>query len=520
MARRGPTAQEIAHWRLALIEEALDPDLTRRGRGEILRRIARGPVQWPTGVSRCVSLATLYRWLVSYREQGGLTGLRPRPRRDRGRRRRRLPVDVVPEALRLLEADPHQPLGFLVSVLEAHFATLGRPLKIPRSTLQRRLAATKAYARIRRTRTRARQRTRFVAREPHERWQSDAKGPFPVALASGERLGVHVLSILDDATRVVLAALVVLSPTLAAAVRVFRQAALRWGLCASFYADRASIFDAHAFRGGLAELGVHRIPTRAGNAPSRGKIEAYHRTIASAFARRLPSQVVVDLVHLQQLLDAVIHGYYQRRRHRTLKQSPEAALAGRVSARTVPPTRLVDAFRQERRLRAHRVTGEVDLPSATWLVPAALRGQKLVFLVDPPGEAPPVVVDAQGRRHPLRRAEVRSEDLPPKPAPEPERWGDGPLQTLYDAWHGQRRPQAQPGFGLPEVYALLARAAGRHVPRTDAEAALVQRAWRAHGPLAKKPTETAFRALAKALGPGRPIKTYLDALLARIRRRP
>lgn len=518
MARRGPSPKKIALWRLSLIEEALDPDLTQRGRGEVLRRMARAPVCWPSGDSRHVSLATLYRWLAAYRE-GGLDGLRPQPRRDRGRRRRRLPPDVVPEALRRLEADPHQPLGFLIAVLEAHFKTLGRTLKIPRSTLQRRLAATKAYDRVRRARERTRRRSRFVAAEPHKRWQSDAKGPFPVTLMSGERVSAHVLSIIDDATRAVLAARVAPSPTMGEAVRVFREAVQRWGLCEAFYADRASIFDSHAFRGGLAELGVHRIGTRAGNAPARGKIEAYHRTIASSFVRRLGHQDVVDFVHLQQLLDGVLLSYYQRRRHRGIRQAPEQALAGRVSARTVPPTRLIEAFHQERRLRAHRVTGEVDLQKVTWLVPSQLRGQRLVFLLDPPGEVPPVVVDpSNGRPLPLRRAAVRAEDATPEP--EPERWGEGPLQTLHDAWTGRGRPQAQPGFGLPELYALLTRASGRHVPKSDSEAALVQRAWRAHGPLARKPTEVAFRAIGRALGPGRPIKSYLDALAARIRRRP
>lgn len=519
MSRRGPTPKEIAEWRLSIVGDALDPDLTRRGRSELLRSLARAPVHWPDGESGRVSLATLYRWVAAFRDGGGLAALRPRPRRDRGKRRRRLPSEVLPEALRLLEADPHQPLSFLVAVLEAHFESQGRPIKIPRSTLQRRLAATTAYARIRRTRDRVRRRTRFVAREPHERWQSDAKGPFPVKLASGATVKVHVLSVIDDCTRAVLAARVVESPTMAAAVRIFREAVQRWGLCSSFYADRASIFDTPAFRAGIADLGVHRIASRARNAPARGKIEAYHRTIAGSFVRRLPAQTVLDLEHLQQLLDAVLLRYYQQRRHRALKQSPEQALGGRVSSRAIPPTRLVEAFREERRLKAHRTTGEVEIEGATWLVPDALRGQRLTFLVDPPGEVPPVVVNpSDGKPMPLRRAEVCAADA--ESSAEPDRWGAGPLQTLFDAWRGKVRPIAQPGFGLPEVYALLAQVSGRHVPRTDGEAAHVQRVWREHGPLARKPTETAFRAFGRSLGPGRPIKSYLDALIARLRSRP
>jgi hypothetical protein len=97
----------------------------------------------------------------------------------------------------------------------------------------------------------------------------------------------------------------------------------------------------------------------------------------------------------------------------------------------------------------------------------------------------------------------------PKP---PDRWAQGPLQAIYDRWQGQVRPLAEPGFGLPEVYHLLARAAGRQVPQSDAEAALVQAVYREIGPLPRAATESACVSIARELGQGRPLKTYLDAL--------
>lgn len=72
-----------------------------------------------------------------------------------------------------------------------------------------------------------------------------------VRLASGTRLEFHVLSVLDDASRAVLAALCLSTPDLCAAVRAFRLAVKRVGLPDLVYADRASIFDSVAFRKGL-----------------------------------------------------------------------------------------------------------------------------------------------------------------------------------------------------------------------------------------------------------------------------
>jgi transposase InsO family protein len=515
MRRRTRDEKAIALWRYEQIEEALatrSPKL----RGPLLERMSRRPVVWPSGVTKPVSLASLYRWIDLY-ERGGLSALRPRRRKDKGRRRARIPAEVIARAVALLSDDPEISMTLLLALLRAD-PTLdfsGRGVQIARSTLWRRLAADPVYRRLVRTKTRERRRTRYVARKPHQIWHLDAKGPVSVRLVSGERLVFHIMSVLDDASRAVLTALVILSPDLCAAVRVFRLAAKRWGLPDLVYADRASIFDSVAFRTGLAELGSHRIKVRARNPEANGKIEAFHRVLVAWFTGRLARQRVVDLVHLQQLLEAVLETVYQDHRHRGLRSSPRQALGDVVSPRRVTASRLEDAFRVERRKKAHRKTGEVDFPQGTFLVPDALRGQALVFLVDPDPEVAPVVVEpGTGRPLPLLRAAIRPQDRASEPAV--ERWGQGPLQTLYDAWQGKVRPSAEPGFGLPELFVLLAEAAGRPVPRSDAEAALIQRSYRSIGPLPRRATEAALRSIGHQLGAGRPVSTYLDALAQRV----
>ena len=512
--RLSPT--KIAHWRYEQILPALAEDLTSDVRGEIVRKLARRPVRWPSGGERRISAATLYRWIQAYRE-GDLAGLRPAVRRDKGTHKDRLPTWVVDRALALLGVDEELPLTMLLALLRADPEVQTERVKIARSTLHRRLASHPRYARLQKARKKARRRRRFVAREPHGIWQCDAKGPIKLKLADGRRASFHVLTILDDATRAVLAAVVVATPDLLAAVCVFRLAARRWGLPLKIYLDRASIFDSWAFREGLAELGSHRIETEAGNAEAHGKIEAYHRTLCSWFVERLPKQLVVDSVHLQQLLDGVIE-LYQDHHHREIKTTPRLALAGRTSRRAATAARLDDAFREERRLKAHAKTGEVDLPGGKFAVPEHLRGKRLVFRVDRDARLLPIVVEpGTGAHLPLTRLHVRPGDLPAEgvgPRPGSQRWAEGPLQRLYDATHA--RPQAEPGFGLPEILALLSRVAERPVPRSDREEALVQRAYRELGPLARKAAEAAFQAIGRELGPGRPLQAYLGALRTRV----
>jgi hypothetical protein len=179
---RPPSPHEVALWRHQQIEQALGDDLSAAERGRILHQLSRTPVRWPSGDTRRISLASLYRWVQAYASRG-FEALRPRLRRDRGRRRRELSDAVVIETLRLLRADPGTTLTFLVSVLEAKFPE-EKPL--PRSTLPRRLAAQAEYARLRRSRQR---RTRFVASAPHRIWHTDAKGPFRVRRRARHELG-------------------------------------------------------------------------------------------------------------------------------------------------------------------------------------------------------------------------------------------------------------------------------------------------------------------------------------------
>jgi transposase InsO family protein len=520
--RRRAVARKIALWRYELIQPAL---LERRGvrRRRAVARICRRPVVLPTGARRRISRASVYRWIHAYETRGGLLALEPRPRSDRGKARAPLPAIVVTKALGFLTDDSDIPLPLLITVLskDPEIAPLlaSAKITIARSTLRRRLAKSELYARLQRERKRVRARRRWVPRRCHQVWHLDAKGPITVTTTSGETIVFHVVTVLDGASRAVLAALLVRSPDLAATVRVFRLAVQTYGCPESFYMDRGSPFDTPAFRGALALLGIHRIYTKGRNPPPNGKIEAYHRCISIWFARRLKKQKIVDWVHLEQLFLVVIE-HYQTHPNRETKATPRDLLAGAVSTRALPPgVTLAEAFLQPiGRLKAHRATGEIDLAGGRgkYVTPPELRELRLEILVDPDPALPAFARDpATGRLVRLERARVHPRDADPAPPPR-ERWGRGILQALYDNWHGKVRPVAEPGFGLPEVLDLLSRACGRKVPRTDAEASLVQDAYAAIGPFTRKAFETALAAITAALGRGRPVKTYLDAIARRV----
>jgi hypothetical protein len=113
--RRDPKA--IAFWRYEQIEPALAAP-PHEARGRVVRELARAPVVWPAGLTRRISLATLYRWIALYVSLG-LAALRPRRRKDHGTSKPVLPDDVVARAFALLVDDPEMTFTLQRRVLEA-----------------------------------------------------------------------------------------------------------------------------------------------------------------------------------------------------------------------------------------------------------------------------------------------------------------------------------------------------------------------------------------------------------------
>jgi transposase InsO family protein len=513
---------EIAAWRFEQIAPFLDPSLDPARRRNAMQERCRHRVTWPMSEARRrrgeppkekpIARSTLHRWVKAF-EKRGYAGLFPKRRQDRGQGRRPGLEDWIPYALGLLYEQPHRSLTQLETYLRLEFSDYD----LGRSTLNRHLKAHAAYAGIAHLRTGQKSRLRdlYEANHPHECWQLDGKGPFRVYLKGGGSLHVHVLSVLDDFTRAILACVVALAEDTEATVQVFKKAVLRWGLADRFQFDRGSAFDSQVFRHGIAQLGVHRNYIKPRNPEADGKIEAYHRSLERWFVRELRAQEVVDLDHLQDLLEALIALLYNRHRHRSIRTTPEKRLAGEISSRRVSAEDLAQAFFLSTTATSHRKTGQVKLPNGSFRVPRPYAGQRLDFRYDPVSSDRAVLLTRDGREIDLEAFRVKP--LPPAHPPKnEEKCGTGQLQKLLDVWQGKERPLAQPGFGLPEVFAHLGSLLGRTVPEHEREAREILAFYHRHGPLPREPFERACRRTKEALGPGRPLTAYLEDLARQI----
>lgn len=500
---------EIAQWRFEQIGPLVDDQGSEAERRARLRKASSTKVLWPgkpgrEPVRKTISKKSLLRWIRAFRSEG-LAGLLPKERSDKGKPRSDR-SRALNFALGLLYEEPNRSLTQLMVYLGLEFPELD----LTRSTLHRELQAHAAYRGILARREGSSEKLcgRYEAERPHHSWQLDGKGPFVVVLTSGSRIKVHVLTVLDDCSRYVLASVIAEAEDLPAAVRVCRLAIGRWGIANRFQFDKGSAFDSKLFRDGLAQLGLHRNRVKAKNPKAQGKIEAFHRSLGRWFVQELRHQEVVDLAHLEGLLQAMTDELYNRHHHRIIKKTPDEALAGQTSSRRIGTEELRRAFRQVLFRKSNLKTGEVILPNGSFRVPREQAGKRLSFSYDPVEREAFLLVRGQ-RELPLEPFEVLRpffwEDTSDK-------YGTGQLQKLYDVWHGRKRPNAQPGFGLPEVFQQLERLLGRVVPVDDLEASTIQSFYSGFGPFAAKPFAEAIDRTLSALGSNRSLSAYLKHL--------
>jgi len=497
---------EIAAFRFEIISPLLDDKLTEAQKRRVLCDRTRRAVQWPcSSKKRPIGRSTLFRWLKDYREKGFLA-LMPKVRKDKGVARTDR-CEQVNYALGLLYEEPERSLTQLMVYLELEFGELS----MSRSTLSRDLHAHPAFMGILRRRKAADKKLRhlYETDQPHEIWQMDAKGPFSVTLTNGQRIRVYVLSVLDDFSRCILAAIIAQAENIQAAVRVFRLAASRWGIALRMQFDRASAYDSEVFRTGLAFLGVHRNWVKSRNPEAQGKIEAYHRSLKRWFVKELPNQEVVDIKHLEALLQATIALVYNRHHHREIKMTPEQALARRISTRRVGAGQLAQAFKIAAKAKSHPKTGQVNLPNGLFRVPARFAGKKCDFRYDPVNTDEALLIIDDAHHIPL---EPFTKKRPFDFQKIEEKRGTGQLQKLLDIWQGHCRPNAQPGFGLPEVFREFGRLLKRPVPIDQREAAAIEAFYRKNGPFPAQPFLQAIDKTADALGTNRALKAYLQYL--------
>jgi transposase InsO family protein len=344
-----------------------------------LRELAARPYDIPGSKNQFLSEKTIERWFYLWRK-GGIEALIPQTRCDQGQSK------IRPELqLDILQAKREQPTRSLKEIKRL-LECAGKAMKGELSTSSiHRLLKKHDLSRPKGSASQPIERRTYEAAYAGDLWVGDVMhGPrIPV---DGRLRKVYLVSLMDDASRLITHSAFCLGETALDIEGVMKQALLRRGLPKKLVLDNGPAYRAHSLQGICARLEIQLIYCRPYTPEAKGKIERWHRTVRDQFLAELETEYVRDLADLNARLWAWLEGVYHVRTHTSL-----AGLTPRqrwqkdlVRVRPLGPiaTSLDDIF-LHRVTRKVRKDGTVSWQGHRYEVPYELSGQSVVLVVDP-----------------------------------------------------------------------------------------------------------------------------------------
>jgi transposase InsO family protein len=416
-------AEAVALFRSEIIGALTRRDLDRGELREELRALTRKRLRPPgSTVTRCYGLSTLERWYYAYK-RGGLEALRPTPRSDRGRARA-----LAPELRELLlQIRGEYPSASVPLILRTLLAD-GRlePGTVSAATV-RRLYVQEGLDRIaRRDGAGRKTRLRWQAERPGLLWHGDVcHGPALRIDGALQPLRIHAL--LDDASRYVVAVEAHHQERELEMIGLLVRAFRRHGGPDTLYLDNGSTYRGEVLRLCCERLGISLVHAQPGDAPARGKMERFWRTLREGCLDHLGQLASLDDVNAR--LEAFVAHYHR---------APHASLMGRAPG-------VVFAESDDHR-RADRITEDMLRDALTVRDKRRVRRDTTVSVDGQDWELDQGFL--AGRIITIGRC-LADLSLPPWVEHEGKRWALHPVDPVRNARRRRppRRPDAEGGAG-------------------------------------------------------------------------
>lgn len=380
VARRS-RAQQVALFRYQVICPALDPELSTKARGKVVRSIAARTHPGPFGGQHSFCRDTLDRWIRRYRA-GGFDALAPSMRQPGTR----IEATVLELAVALKRENPDRTAAQIARILKASGgwspseSTLLRLFH--RHDLMRPACqgGTQVFG-------------RFEAAAPNQRWVADA--------LHGPKVGgrkTYLFAVLDDHSRLCVGYRFGFAEDTVRLAAALQPALAARGVPASIYVDNGSAFvDAWLLRA-CGKLGIRLIHSTPHRPQGRGKIERFLRTVREQFLVEVTETTASDLterglthagalLELNALFTAWVETVYHRHVHSETGQSPlhrwdQAWQEAGHGPTMASSDALTQAFYWSE-LRKVTKTATVSLHGNTYQVEAVLVGCKVELVFSP-----------------------------------------------------------------------------------------------------------------------------------------
>ena len=346
---------------------------------QIIRDLATREYAIPGSRRRYLGEKTIQAWFYIWRKQG-IAGLAPKSRVDRGQSKLSPPTQ---EAILAAKRDnPRRSIRQIKRLLEAA-GTVARGT-LSRSAIHR-LLQQQGLSRITGSASLPEEKRSFTAASAGAIWYGDVMhGPrIPV---KGRLRKTYLVSLIDDASRLITHSAFCLGETALDIEGVLKQALLRRGVPIKLVVDNGAAYRAHTLQGICARLAIHLIYCRPYAPEGKGKLERWHRTFRDQFLSELDERHITHLDDLNARLWAWLEQIYHRTSHAGLdgltplaryqQDLPKIRSLGTRAAQ-------LDALFHHRINRFVRKDGTVSYRGTHFEVPFELAGKTIRLVVDP-----------------------------------------------------------------------------------------------------------------------------------------
>lgn len=359
--------------------------LTARGqleRGEIrtiVRELASKNYNIPGSCRAHISAATIKRWYHDWL-RGGIEALAPNARKDKGSTQ--LSTEIQNAVLQLKKENPSRSLNTIMSMCERQgivakggLSRAGLHRFLQQQQLSKRVIADPQTI----------ERRSFVATHANDIWHGDVLHG-PVIQTSIGRRKTYLVSLIDDASRVLVHAAFCLGETAVDIEGVLKQAVLKRGLCSKLIIDNGSAYRAATLQSICALLDIRLVYCRPYEPQGKGKLEKFHSTFRGQFLNEIDLNKISGLDDLNARLWAWLEQVYHCRPHDGLlgKTPIDRWRDDLVHIRPLGPiaNKLDDIF-YHRHKRSVRKDGTVSWEGALYEVPFELVDKEVILVVDP-----------------------------------------------------------------------------------------------------------------------------------------
>jgi putative transposase len=370
----------VALFRLSVLGPLVSRERLERGeQQQIIRELAQRDYAIPNSCRQRIGEKTLESWLRIFRREG-IDGLTPKVRIDRGRSR----IDpALQEAVIAAKQDnPRRSVRRIRQLLED--SGQAARMSLSRSSIHR-LLQEHGMSRLNGPASLPEEKRSFVAETAGAIWYGDVMHGPRLSLA-GRMRKVYLVSLLDDASRLVTHSAFCLGETALDIEGVLKQALLKRGRPVKLVVDNGAAYRAGTLQGVCARLGMHLIHCRPYTPTSKGKLERWHRTVRDQFLSELDVSKIAHLSDLNARLWGWLEEVYHKTPHGGLGALTPLARYQKDLDKIRPLGQFapqLDALFHHRIKRHVRRDGTVSYLNERFEVPYELAGKSVRLVVDP-----------------------------------------------------------------------------------------------------------------------------------------